>query len=330
MLDWPRETADSTEYVANLPIIISAGHLRLIRDLNLEMFDVVDESSSTIAAGSRLVTKPTSLIQTRSLRLGAIISSVAAVASDDDGICTAQTVSHEGAALTLNGAQVSSSVATFSPPRRVTVKEQTLNEGGIEVSITGTDRNGFPANETIITAGKGLSRSSLELFATVTGITARYGDGTRQVIIGGAQAVGTVVIGETWPLELRSKEYCQAYASDRRATGRCRFYNEHTDTQWELVEAADQAYAIIVHMLARPQELTSSSPSATTWLSRAVPDALFSACLAEAEHYLKADDRYGDFITKYTNEQLPAARLELRNSIRLGDRGPFAGMPGPV
>lgn len=330
MLSWPREDANSEEYLADLPTIIASGHLRLVRDLNLDIFDSVDETSSTIAAGARLVTKPTTLIQTRSLRLGQIIASVAPAAADDDGICTAQEAPGTEDDLSLNGAAVTAGSVTYAPARRVTVKENTLNEGGIEVSITGTDRNGFPCNETLTTPGQGGLATSVELFSTVTAVTARFGDGTRTVSVGSAYARGTLLIGDTWPLELRSKAYCQEYAPDRRAVGRSRYFNEHSDTQWEFVEGADQAYAVIVHMVARPQELSASSPTVTTWLSRAVPDALQSACLAEAEHYLKADDRYGDVMTKYTNEQLPAARLELRNSIRLGDRGPFAGMPRPA
>lgn len=330
LLDWPREDNDSTEYLDAVPTIIQLGHVRLVRDLNLDIFDQVDETSSTIAAGARLVTKPTALIQTRSLRLGQIISSVAAVSADDDGLCTTQVVPNLSGSLTLNGAQVSAGTATYSPARRVTVKETTANEGGLEITVTGTDRYGFPASEIIVTPGDGMTAESIELFSTVTAVTARFGDGARSVKVGGAYARGTLLIGETWPLEQRSKSYCQEYAPDRRAVGRCRYFNEHSDTQWEFVEAADQAYAVIVHMVARPQELTASSPNATTWLSSAVPDALFTACLMEAEQYLKADDRYGDFKNKYETEHLPAARLELRNSIRSGDRGPYSGTPTAV
>jgi hypothetical protein len=43
----------------------------------------------------------------------------------------------------------------------------------------------------------------------------------------------------------------------------------------------------------------------------------------EAEHYLKADDRYEDMKKKYYEELLPVARAELRQSIRRGDYNPF-------
>jgi uncharacterized protein YeaO (DUF488 family) len=55
-----------------------------------------------------------------------------------------------------------------------------------------------------------------------------------------------------------------------------------------------------------------------------VPDALFAACLMEAEHYTQADDRYADFKTKYYEELLPAARYELRQLQRAGDYSPFS------
>jgi len=318
---WPVEIENQT-YEDDLPTIIGLGHVRLIRDLNLSIFDVTDESL-TLDEGERLVTKPTGIIATRSLRIGKIISSTAEVAADDDSLCVAQVPANVQAALTLNGAAVVAGVGTFTIPRRVTVTETLLSIGGIEVILTGTDKNGFKAQETVTTLENGRVASSLNLWLTLTGIQARMGDGTRQVKVGGAVARGGVVIGETWPLELRSKEWCQAYAPDRREVNRPVYFNEHSSTQWELVDSADQDYAVISHHVARPQELTASF-AGPTWLSSSVPDGLFAACLMEAEHYLKADDRYADYQSKYAGEIIPAARLELRNLIRLGDRGPFS------
>lgn len=329
LLDWPVEDEGSTEYVANIPNLIGLGEIRLVRDLNLSVFDVTDESL-TIDEGSRLVTKPTTLIATRSLRLGQVISSVAEAAADDDGICTSQVVTNLSSALSLNGAQVAAGSVTYSPARRITVNELTASEGGLEVAVTGTDANGFPASEIIITLGNGATAFSRLMFLTVTAVTGRFGDGTRRVKVGGAVGAGVLVIGRTWPLELRSKDYCQEYAPDRREVGRPRYYNDHSSTAWELVDSADVDYAVIAHHVARPQGLVATSPNASTWLSSAAPDALHSACLMEAEVYLKADDRYADYKARYENEQLPAARLELRNSMRLGDRGPYSGAVQPV
>lgn len=329
LLDWPVEDEDSEEYVDNVPNLVGLGELRLVRDLNLSIFDVTDESL-TIDEGSRLVTKPATLVATRSLRLGQVIASVAEAPADDDSICTSQVVPNLSGGLTLDGAAVAGGSVTYSPARRIMVKEVTQNEGGLEVTITGTDKNGFPASEAVITIGNGETAFSRLLFLTVIAVTARFGDGVRRVKVGGAVGAGLLVMGQTWPLELRSKDYCQEYAPDRREVGRPRFYNEHSSTAWELVDSADQDYAVICHHVARPQGLVASAPDASTWLSSNVPDALFAACLMEAEHFLKADDRYGDYETKYNNTLIPAARLELRNSMRLGDRGPFSGAPAAV
>src|SRR5262245_49805982 len=319
--DWPVEH-DNDDYEDNIENLISLGELRLIRDLNLDTFDVVDETL-TLDEGSRFVTKPTTLITTRSLRIGKVISAAVEAAADDDSICTAQAAEEDLAELTINGAAAIAGVVTFTVARAVTVKETTESGGGIQVVITGTDKNSFTASERVTTKGGGETVFTRTLFLTITTVEARFGDGVRPVKVGGAVAVGVVVIGETWPLEKRSKDFCQDYAPDRRELGRPVYYNEHSATQWEVVDAADQDYAVIAHHVARPTGLNDGLPDASTWLSRSVPDALFAACLMEAEHLLKADDRYADYKTKYEQELLPAARLELRNQIRVGDRGPF-------
>lgn len=329
LYDWPVEDSDHTEYTNNVPNLIGLGELRLVRDLNLSIFDVVDETL-TLDEGTRLITKPSGLIQVRALRIGKIISAAVEAAADDDSICTTQVVPNLQGGLSINGAAAIANVVTFTVARHVTVVETTVNEGGLEVILTGTDKNGFPAVETVTTLGKNQVAFSLTLFLTITSVQARFGDGTRAVKVGGAVAVGVTTIGETWPLELRAKDWCQAYAPDRRELGRPIYFNEHSDTQWEVVDSADQDYAVISHHVARPTGLTAAAPNGTSWFSRSVPDALLAACLMEAEHYLKADDRYGDQKSKYEGELIPAARLELRNSMRLGDRGPFSGTPSPV
>lgn len=127
----------------------------------------------------------------------------------------------------------------------------------------------------------------------------------------------------TAPLEQRSWDWCQEFAPDPVQTGRPRYFNELNDTQWEVVPTADQRYGVLCRYVRRPTDLLSSSePNATSWFSRAVPDALFAACLMEAEHFLKADDRYDDFAKKYHNELLPIARAELRDMIRAGNYQP--------
>jgi hypothetical protein len=63
---WPVE--DNDEYTADLPKIIDMGELRLVRDLNMEIFDET-ASAIVVTSGSRFLTKPTGFIQTRTLWL---------------------------------------------------------------------------------------------------------------------------------------------------------------------------------------------------------------------------------------------------------------------
>jgi hypothetical protein len=125
-------------------------------------------------------------------------------------------------------------------------------------------------------------------------------------------------------LEKRSSEFCQMYSPDATLTGPPQYYHELAFDLIEVVPTPDQAYKVYYRYIgALPESLSSSSPTTTTWLSRAGPDALFAACLAEAEHFIKADDRYTDYINKYGSELLPRLRAEIRKSIRAGDYSPL-------
>lgn len=133
--------------------------------------------------------------------------------------------------------------------------------------------------------------------------------------------------GSYTPLEPRSLDYCKFF-SPVAANAPPQFYAELNYQQIYVVPTPDAAYQMLYHYLGTPAEtLSAQAPNATTWLSRAGPDALLSACLAEAEHFVKADDRYKDHIDKYANELLPRLRAELRRSIRAGDPGPIRAAP---
>lgn len=125
-------------------------------------------------------------------------------------------------------------------------------------------------------------------------------------------------------LQKRSGDYCQMYSPDATVQGPPLFYHELAFNLLEVVPTPDQAYQMYYRYIGAPAEsLSAASPGVTTWLSRAGPDALLAACLAEAEHFIKADDRYADMMTKYQQELLPRLRNEVRNSIRAGDYAPF-------
>lgn len=137
------------------------------------------------------------------------------------------------------------------------------------------------------------------------------------------RSVGILVSGAFKGLELRSSDYLKNINSGA-ANGVPVFYAELTQASLTLAPPPSAAYQMVYRYLGNPAEtLSSSAPSSTTWLSRAGPDALLAACLAEAEQYIKADDRYQDYVSKYNNELLPRLRAELRKSIRAGDYSPM-------
>lgn len=132
-------------------------------------------------------------------------------------------------------------------------------------------------------------------------------------------------------LEQRSREYCQIFAPDTTVQAPPQFYHEYSFDHIEVVPTPDVAYQMVYHYLgAPPESLSATSPSSTTWLSRAGPDALFATCLMAAEHFIKADDRYQDWLNRYNTELLPRLRAEVRKSIRAGDISPMKAAPATV
>lgn len=138
------------------------------------------------------------------------------------------------------------------------------------------------------------------------------------------RTVGVLTAGSFGFLELRSYEFCRIYSPLVSAQGAPLYYAELNATQIYVVPTPQAVLSMSYRYVAPPSEtLSSSAPNTATWLSRAVPDALFVACMMEAEAYLKADDRYGDFQSRYYQELIPVARLELRGSMRSGDYQPL-------
>lgn len=129
------------------------------------------------------------------------------------------------------------------------------------------------------------------------------------------------VAGKWQPLEYRSAPYVRNHGDDSTATGIPRYIADDTETQWIVSPFANATYAIRCRFVKRPTGLTGSN--ATTWIGTNCGDLLLAACLMEAEQWLKADDRYGDLKSKYYEELLPAARMEIRDAIRNGDYQPF-------
>ena len=109
----------------------------------------------------------------------------------------------------------------------------------------------------------------------------------------------------TW-LELRSVDFVRDYQTPG-STAPPKYYSEQNETDWLLAPVPDDVYTVITRGTTRPARL--SIGNATTWLSLHQDDMLFKACLAEAEGFLKSDDRVEMWKAQYV-DALPLAKRE--------------------
>lgn len=110
----------------------------------------------------------------------------------------------------------------------------------------------------------------------------------------------------TW-LELRS----YGFVRDHQVVGATappKYYSEHTETDWLLSPIPDAVYTLNARGITRPDGL--SVGTSNTWLGDNAGDLLFKGCLAEAEGFLKSDDRKGMWMQDYTG-LLPVVKREL-------------------
>jgi len=109
----------------------------------------------------------------------------------------------------------------------------------------------------------------------------------------------------TW-LQLRSTDFVRDHQVIG-ATSTPKYYAESNETDWLLSPIPDAIYTLNARGVTRPTRLSVGNP--TTWLSLHQDDMLFKACLAEAEGFLKADDRAPMWAEQYA-AALPLAKRE--------------------
>lgn len=105
-------------------------------------------------------------------------------------------------------------------------------------------------------------------------------------------------------LELRSHDYVRDYQSG--TSDAPKYYAELNETTWLLAPVPDAIYTINTRGIARPDGL--SSGQATSWLGTHASDILLKACLAEAEGFLKSDDRKPMWEEDYSQRLVNAKR----------------------
>lgn len=113
-------------------------------------------------------------------------------------------------------------------------------------------------------------------------------------------------------LVTRSHEYLHDYNAGG-TDGVPRFYGEVDETTWILGPKPDDVYTVNVIYLSRPARL-EAGVNETNWLSDNAYDILFKAALAEAEKFLKSDERAPLWEQDYILS-LARARKELYNQF---------------
>lgn len=114
-------------------------------------------------------------------------------------------------------------------------------------------------------------------------------------------------LGERTFLELRSADFIRDYQVPGQNAAP-KYYCELNEAQWELAPVPDAIYTINTRGTTRLDVLDPIT-NTTNWLSLHQSDLLFKACLAEAENFLKADDRAPIWFEQYQGV-LPLAKKE--------------------
>lgn len=313
--DWP--VNQGTNYVANIPRFVELAELKLVRDLNLELFDPID-ATQQLTTGTVLITKPTNLIVLRTMRL-ALTTGTNSQAAAPAAVCASQATYVNQTPLTLTASPYVPGI-----PAQATVTETANSAGGITVVVSGLDQNTNLASETLVTVANTPVQGIIR-WSKITSVTVQNGS-TAQTLEVGTAAVAQAALGQSFPVFKRSLDFINNFEYDPAVTARPRYYAELNATQWQVAPASDQTYQVVVHFVQRPQSIVTAG---STWLGNWCGDLLFHASLMEAENYLKADDRFADIKAQY-DDKLQVARLELRNIVRKGDYAPLQPTAAPL
>lgn len=279
---WPLKS--STAYLASLNRIIYLGELRLIIDMDLDIFDVNDQVPA--APGDTTIPKPNQSMPitfTAPIAQNAQSATLSSAWTGTTGPYVLTFSDQEIQAVTLTNGQTT---ATWTLPMAAavtaaaTINPQMIVERNLWVLYDKGDGQG-PAPRTMVK---------------------------------------------------RSWDFLQQYFL--ATPGQPKYFADQGTSEWIFSPAADaNTSAYIRRYIRRPVSIVIAQ---NTWLGDNVGQCLFVACLMEAEQWLKADDRYADWKSKYYEELLPNARGEIMIAARSGQYSPLApvatvpGPPAPV
>ena len=270
--DWPVKY--STLYLANLNRMIYLAELRVIRDLELDLFDVHDQV--TIAANATSVPKPSqaqTITFTAQIAKGATSATLSSAWGGTTGPYVATFTDNEIQAVTLTA---TATTATWTLP---------------------------------MAAAAGNTAVLAPLMVVERNLWSVYSGATKLIV-------------------KRSYDFLQNYLA--ATAGRPLYYCDDGPNQWLIAPATDaNTTAIKRRYVQRPVSIIIAQ---NTWIGDNLGDLLFTAALMESEQFVKSDDRYADMRTKYYQELIPQALLEIQSLVRSGKYSPLqpvAGLPGP-
>lgn len=269
---WPLKS--STKYLADLNRMIFLGELRVIKDLDLDIFDVND--TVTIAEGDVSLAKPAASLP--------VVFAAPILAGDQAANLVTPWAGTTGVY-----------VVTFSDQE---IQAVTFTQGDVAATWT------LPMDAAVT-----VNAVVNPLFIVERNLWVIY-NGNPKIMV------------------KRSFDFVTLYQGG--GEGRPLYYADEGQSSWIFGPAADaNATAILRRYVRRPPSIVVAQ---NTYIGDNMGDLLFTACLMEAEHWLKADDRYGDLKTKYYEELLPNARGEVMLAARSGvyaPLAPIASVPGP-
>lgn len=270
---WPLKSSPS--YLSSINRLIFMGELRLIRDVDLDIFDLNDVE--TLAPAQTVLAKPqgsTPITFTAPIALNAVSATLTTPWTLDTGVYMVTFSDNELQAVTLTK---TATTATWPLPMAAAVTVNAV---------------------------------LAPLFVVEQSLTVVY-NGFNRI------------------MTKRSLEFVQLYS--QATAGQPKYYCDLDMSSWLMAPATDAlATAVKRNYTRRPISIVAQG---NTWLGDNLGDVLFAACLMEAEQWLKADDRYADMRTKYSQELLPAARQELISAWGSGPYAPLqaiASIPQPA
>lgn len=285
---WPLKASEG--YLQSLNRIIYLGELRVIIDLDLDIFDVRD--SVALAPGATSIPKPSGVSTVLAFTAGIALNAVSA------------TLSAPWAGTT--GPYVVTFTLAAPPP----------------FSAPSVGPTQYPLQVVTLTNGQTTATWPVPMPAAVTASALL----NPQSIV--ERSLFVLYNGAPKTLVKRSLEFVEMYAV--AAPGQPRYYADDGLATWLIAPAADAfATAARRRYVQRPPSLVIAG---NTWIGDNQGQLLFAACLMESDHWLKADDRYADWKTKYYEELLPNARGEVMIAARSGvyaPLAPIASVPGP-